>query len=266
MVVGSSPEQRRSRFGAFVRLFEIEPGLLRDIDPSRREKLRQTVTAPSLQLVRGPWFDPPQLRPGSYGYLILDGFLRRDVTVFGRRGLEVVGPGDLVRPWQQADLGDLGYAAKWSALTACQLAVLGPETASALGEIGGAGAELAARSVRRAHSLAIQAAVARIRGVSSRLLLTLWHLAERWADPTERLVVVPVPLTHELLADLVGAQRASVSRALGSLLRAGAVSRRGDGVWILHGAPPADLGDLELLQGKEAEAMLAGLDPDLEVH
>jgi CRP/FNR family transcriptional regulator, cyclic AMP receptor protein len=261
-LIGSPSGQGRSRFDAFVRLFDVEPGLLREADPASRDHLRQTVTAPSLFLQRGPWFDPPQLESGSYGYLILDGFLRRDTVAYERRSVELLGRGDLIRPWQRGDLGYVDYACEWHALTPCQLAVLDQQISEALGEISGVGPELAVRATQRARSLAIQSAVARLRGVSSRLLITLWHFAERWADPAETLVVVPTPLTHELLSDLVAAERASVSRALGSLVRAGAVSRRADGLWILHGTPPASLADLDLLQGREAEAMLRDLDPE----
>ena len=54
-------------------------------------------------------------------------------------------------------------------------------------------------------------------------------------------VVVPLPLSHQRLADLVGAQRQSVTTAMGGLTRAGAVSRRDDGHWVLHGEPPEEL-------------------------
>jgi CRP-like cAMP-binding protein len=54
-------------------------------------------------------------------------------------------------------------------------------------------------------------------------------------------VTVPLPLGHQRLADLVGATRPSVTTALGELSRDGAVSRRDDGTWLLHGSPPEKL-------------------------
>ena len=77
--------------------------------------------------------------------------------------------------------------------------------------------------------------------VDDRLLLTLWHLAERWGRVTPTGIVVPLPLGHQRLADLVGAHRPSVTTALGELARAGSISRRDDGNWLLHGAPPEQL-------------------------
>jgi CRP/FNR family cyclic AMP-dependent transcriptional regulator len=71
--------------------------------------------------------------------------------------------------------------------------------------------------------------------------LTLWHLAERWGRVHTDGIVVPLPLRHQRLADLVGAQRQSVTTAMGSLTRNGSISRRRDGNWVLHGDPPAEL-------------------------
>jgi CRP/FNR family transcriptional regulator, cyclic AMP receptor protein len=54
-------------------------------------------------------------------------------------------------------------------------------------------------------------------------------------------IVVALPLGHQRLADLVGAHRPSVTTAMGQLTRAGRVSRREHGDWVLHGEPPEQL-------------------------
>lgn len=72
-------------------------------------------------------------------------------------------------------------------------------------------------------------------------MLTLWHLAERWGRVRPAGIVVPLPLSHQRLADLVGSHRPSVTTAMGELARAGAISRADDGLWMLHGAPPTKL-------------------------
>jgi CRP-like cAMP-binding protein len=60
---------------------------------------------------------------------------------------------------------------------------------------------------------------------------------------------VPLPLSHQRLADLVGAHRPSVTSAMGELVRSGAVSRRDDRAWVLHGSPPAELRHHRLAAG-----------------
>ncbi len=101
--------------------------------------------------------------------------------------------------------------------------------------------ELFARGTRRAHHLAVALAIAHHQRVEDRLLLTLWHLAERWGKVGQEGIAVPLPLSHQRLADLVGAHRPSVTSGHGRADASGALSRRPDGAWILHGSPPEQL-------------------------
>lgn len=109
------------------------------------------------------------------------------------------------------------------------------------------GLELFARGTRRAHALAVALAIAHHPRVDDRLRLTLWHLAERWARVRPDGIAVPLPLSHQRLADLVGAHRPSVTTAMWDLARSGALSRGDDGVWVLHGAPPSQLRNHRLI-------------------
>lgn len=84
-------------------------------------------------------------------------------------------------------------------------------------------------------------AIAHHQRVDDRVLLTLWHVAERWGRVGRDAVLVDLPLSHQRLADLVGAHRPSVTSALGELSKAGRVSRRHSGEWLLHGEPPEQL-------------------------
>src|SRR5918998_361959 len=65
------------------------------------------------------------------------------------------------------------------------------------------------------HNLAVALAISHHQRVDDRLMLTLWHLAERWGRVRREGIVVPLPLSHQRLADLVGAQRQSVTTAMG---------------------------------------------------
>ena len=66
------------------------------------------------------------------------------------------------------------------------------------------------------------------------LRLVVWHLAARWGRVEPGGIRLPLPLTHQLLGHLVGAERPSVSHALSRLARAGLVTGHGD-EWHLHG-------------------------------
>jgi DNA-binding GntR family transcriptional regulator len=66
----------------------------------------------------------------------------------------------------------------------------------------------------------------------------LWYLADRWGRVTPDGVIVPLRLTHETLARLVGAQRPSVTTAIRQLEEEGHLRRTPDRLWLLCGDPP----------------------------
>ncbi len=71
-------------------------------------------------------------------------------------------------------------------------------------------------------------------GIEWRVLLTLVHLARSAADVRgAEGVVVPLPLSHQMLADLVGAQRQTVSAALSRLAAEGTLRRTEERGWLI---------------------------------
>ncbi len=84
-------------------------------------------------------------------------------------------------------------------------------------------------------------AIAHHQRVDDRLLLTLWHLAERWGRVRSDGIALPLPLSHQRLADLIGAHRPSVTTAIGDLSRAGALSRSETGSGCSTALRPTEL-------------------------
>jgi CRP/FNR family transcriptional regulator, cyclic AMP receptor protein len=95
-------------------------------------------------------------------------------------------------------------------------------------------ARLTGRAVRRAKGLALHDAMTNLKHVETRLLVQFWHLAERWGRVRPETIFIPVPLTHEMLAKLVGATRPSVTTALGRLAVRGLLTREPGRGWILR--------------------------------
>ena len=91
---------------------------------------------------------------------------------------------------------------------------------------------LVARALQRARSLAVTMAIAHQRRVDRRLLMLLWHLADRWGRVTPAGTRVSLQLTHQTLADLVAARRPAVTTALAQLEQEGLVGR-GEAGWLL---------------------------------
>jgi CRP-like cAMP-binding protein len=101
-------------------------------------------------------------------------------------------------------------------------------------------AALLARSVERAHGLAFQQVATHAPGLDTRLLTLLWLLADRWGRVTRDGVLVPLQLTHVMIAELVGASRPSVSTALKGLETRSSLLRTRDG-WLLCDATPESM-------------------------
>ena len=52
-------------------------------------------------------------------------------------------------------------------------------------------------------------------------------------------------MSHELLGQLVGCKRASITTALHRVSDSGLVIRREDGTWLLRGSPPDELAEIQ---------------------
>jgi hypothetical protein len=227
-----------------ISLVEADPDLGDLLDPPSLERARREALARVVRLSPGEWDAGSAYEAAEHhrGFLVVDGLLSREVDVLGRRCVELIGPGDVLRPWSWDQEGSHVRAEiGWQVLEPSRLAVLDHQLVLRIVPWRQLGLELFNRGTRRAHHLAVALAISHHQRVGDRLLLTLWHLAERWGRVHRDGVVVPLPLGHQRLADLVGASRQSVTTAMGGLSRDGAVGRRDDGHWILHGDPPEEL-------------------------
>jgi CRP/FNR family transcriptional regulator, cyclic AMP receptor protein len=227
-----------------ISIVDADADLANLLDEHERERAQREALTRVRHLSVGEWDAAGSIEPDMHhrGFLIIEGLLSREVNVLDRECVELLGEGDVLRPWHWDPEGSHVHAeVGWVVLEPTQLAVLDHGLVSRMAPWPQLGVELFARGTRRAHSLAVALAIAHHQRVDDRLLLTLWHLAERWGRVGPEGISVPLPLSHQRLADLVGAHRPSVTTAMGALARSGAITRRDDGVWILHGAPPSEL-------------------------
>jgi CRP/FNR family transcriptional regulator, cyclic AMP receptor protein len=230
--------------GSVISIVDADPDLADLLSPGDLERARREALTRVQRLSPGEWDAAAAQNPAEHhrGFLIVDGLLSRTVNVLGKHCVELVGHGDVMRPWRWDDDGSHVRAEiGWTVLEEARLAVLDHELVLRIVPWPQLGLELFNRGTRRAHHLAVALAIAHHQRVDDRLLLTLWHLAERWGRVHPDGIVVPLPLGHQRLADLVGAQRQSVTTAMGGLTRSGAISRRDSGDWVLHGDPPDEL-------------------------
>jgi CRP-like cAMP-binding protein len=197
-----------------------------------------SLSAGILKLKRGPW-EPEEREPSAdhLGFLVLDGLVGRRVLVPERgRSLELLGRGDLFRPWQ--DEAASFEQLSWTVIEPAAIAVLDEPLAAAAREIPQLLVALTERALRRSRRLAVSAAIANTVGVEERLHLSLWQLTELWGRKAPEGAVLPFRLSHQTLADLVGARRPTVTLALRNLMKQGKIRRSESGQWILVGSPP----------------------------
>ena len=115
-------------------------------------------------------------------------------------------------------------------------------------------ARLTRRAVVRAKSLALHDAITNLKHVETRLLVQFFHLAERWGRVGPSTISLRLPLTHEMLAKLVGATTPWVTTALGRLAQRGLLVRDGGGVWRLRRDAGAALEPMPIGPGTSLQA------------
>jgi CRP/FNR family transcriptional regulator, cyclic AMP receptor protein len=219
-------------------LLEVDPDLGTLLPPERHVAARRDLEVEIHRLAQGPWSAGEDTNPEHVGLLIADGVISREVVVSDTVSTELLGPGDVVRPWSiQPPAGLLQHVVRWNVLAESRVAMLDRRFGAQLASWPEVNAALIDRLNDRAQRLAVMQAICQLNRVDRRLLSLFWHLAERWGRMTSGGVVVPLTLSHRMLGQLVGARRPTVSSAISDLAGRGALLRRSDGTWVLTGDP-----------------------------
>ena len=230
-----------------VRLVDAAPDLLPDGLSDDEEREARAVVAPTVRLDRGRWGADPgvQTEPGHAGLLVVDGLLTRDVTLGEVTATELIGRGDMLRPADfDGEFAPVPFDMSWNVLLETTVAVLDRRVSTLIGRSPAMTAAIVKAGIRRVHSLAVHLAICHMRRVDSRLLVLMWHFADRWGHVEREGVVMPFRLTHEMIGRIIGAQRPSVTTALKRLSEEELLERRADGSWLLRGGPPEELENL----------------------
>jgi CRP/FNR family cyclic AMP-dependent transcriptional regulator len=225
-----------------VAILELEHTLAQDLGPELTETLMRRLRADVIHLPERAWHpeEVPLSPETDLGMIVIDGLLEREVRVAGRSAAEVLGPGDVLRPWDVVDRGAacVPVDSAWTVLEAARIAVLDERASAVAAGHPRLAAVLIGRVLNRARSLAVLLAIAQIRRLDVRIVTLLWHLADRFGRVRPEGVAVEVPLKHATIAKLLAATRPSVSSALTELTDQGQIERLPGGGWLLKGAPP----------------------------
>jgi CRP-like cAMP-binding protein len=219
-------------------LVAADPELFGSVPEPLHSRAERQLIVRTGTLSPGAWRIPRSVRPNSLGFLVLSGFLLRELDLFNVKGTELLGAGDLLT---SLDVGPTSVRSvgQWRVLAPTKLAFLDKRATERLGLLPGVVPELVRRAVRRSHAARAQLALARIHPLSTRLHVLFWNLADRWGKRARGIVQLEVPLSHQVLADLASAGRPKVTAALGTLAEQGLITRREPGrLWVVAGAPP----------------------------
>jgi CRP-like cAMP-binding protein len=235
-------------------VLDADPGLAEAIPDELRDRAVAECVARVVTLPTGRWRNAPEVSGrGGIGLLLLDGLVVRRVGIEGRFGAELLGEGDLVRPWDGEDeLPTLPLTTAWRVLETSRMAVLDEAFMAHLADYPQLGGRLVGRAVARSRNIAVNMAIVHQARVDVRLHMLFWHLASRWGRVGSGAVTVPLRLTHAVLAELAAARRPTVTSALTNLSRRGLV-RSTEAGWVLAGEPPGELGDLSRLAALSAD-------------
>ena len=233
-------EQRLGR----IALLQVDPELREAMAGKDLERATRALTVATLGVSPGYWTPPlDSPEPGHLGYLLLEGILQRELTVSRSRSVEFLARGDLLRPW--TEIQPSFSIATFKVAQRLRLAVLDGGFAARLVRWPAVAEILFDRALRRSRWLAANSAVSGMRGIDRKLVMLFWHLGERWGELSPDGVVLPLPLTHELIATMIGSRRPTVTAALHRLASSGQLTRSGAG-WRIRGNPPAPGEDPEV--------------------
>ena len=238
--IDGAPLARRFRDPAYVgdagsrSLVAIDAGLTAAIPTDDRPQAAR-VRLPTRLISPGiVELDGSGLPPSAFGMLIISGTLTQAVHLSDRTISELLLTGDLFAPWKPSPATP-ERRARLTALEHVEVAILDHRFIKAAAHWPGLMICIHRRLNDHQHRLATHGAICQLPRVAQRVIAIMWHLAARTGRITADGTVVPHPLSHCAIADLIGAQRSTVSLAVKQLEAEGHLIRRADGTWLLPG-------------------------------
>jgi hypothetical protein len=218
-------------------LLDLDPDLGWGIAPQEWEQARTSVKTNIVRFGAGEWPVPETSadRASITGLIVIDGVLSRETALAEHVALELLCQGDalLLPAPRPADDLDISGVVTFTALSETRLAVLSTSFLHGVARWPALLRNLHTRLEAQRQRLAIQGLTAHLSRAEDRVLLTLWVLATSCGRVTPEGTLVPLALTHSVLAKMSAARRPTITLALRALEESGCVRRRDDGTFVL---------------------------------
>lgn len=229
-----------------VPLLELDPDLAAAVPAKDRPAANRALSLTLVALAAGPiTLPPPTLPDTAFALIVLKGMLTQDVTLGSRSIAELLLAQDVLLPWPPTPTTPLGRP-QLTALEDVELAALDHRFLRAASHWPSLMIGVQQRMNDRRHRLATHGVICQLPRVEQRVMAILWHLAERAGRVGPTGTRLSLHLTHEALAQLIGARRPTVTLAVKALRDAGQLDRDASGTWVLRQAltDAAELEDL----------------------
>lgn len=190
------------------------------------------------------------------GLVVVSGMVCREIRLRDQHLLELLGPGDVLQLPVATYDPRLCDEVALTTLVDTELLALGRSFIAAAARWPTLLVALQQRLEGQRERLAEQALIVHVPRAEHRLLLMLWHLSQRWGTVTPDGIVLALPLSHDLLGQLVAARRPTTTLALSALGRERILTRLSNRSWLLTAAAQ----DLvrKIAATSEATAFLGG--------
>ena len=224
------------------------------------------MLVPSYELGPGRWPTETLRADGdALAALVVRGVGTREITIAGRRSAELLGPGDVFHPWSSSN-PVVPSTSRWASGSRAVIAVLDGRFVAAARRWPGLFGVIHERLADQLDRGTARAAIMALPRVEQRVLGVFWLLAERWGKVRPDGVTLELGLTHELIGQLIGAQRPTVSLALQALAHDGLLARTARGAWLLDHDSRAMLPDVRPIGPVHTAARQAAAADDLVAH
>jgi CRP/FNR family transcriptional regulator, cyclic AMP receptor protein len=225
--------EARVRAPHAVALTRLDPAFDAAVPADQRARAAR-FTADVHLLRPGPWAADESDTQGRrrFAALVLSGLLCQEVSLAGRPSAELLGPGDVVRPWQSDDQS-IPCHLHWTCINTASVAILDQRFVAAARRWPALMTVIFERLADQLHNAQRRAVITGLPRVEQRLVALFWQLADRWGLVRPEGIVIGLKLTHEFLGRLIAARRSTVSLALGALAADGLLTRDEVGCWTL---------------------------------
>lgn len=219
-------------------LLDLEPDLGEGIDASQWQDARRLSLVKVVRLGCGALTLPQSFadRDDIVALIVTDGVIGRETAIGARVAFELICQGDvLLPPTDPPDHVCARAETRLTVLSTATLIVLGQSFIRAAARWPVLLSNLHRRLESQRQRLTAQGLAVHLPRAEDRLLLILWQLADGCGHVTPDGVVLPLSLSHDILARMCAARRPTITLALGALQAADLI-RRHDGHLLLTDA------------------------------